>query len=94
MFGAGTVRIYRERVSGLLIGVRVTVTVPPVNGPSHESAPVYAPVIRSLEGTDAATAIVTEHIGVGAALLPDGNDRFKEMSVPETVPVKVPTLFL
>ncbi len=42
-----------------------------MNGPSHESAPVYAPVIRSLEGTDATTAIVTEHIGVGAASLPE-----------------------
>ena len=64
-----------------------------MNGPSQESAPEYGAAILLFVMPDAVASIVTLHIGVGTSP-PAGKNIVIMKVVPNTVPDKVPVLFL
>src|SRR5439155_10484303 len=68
--------------------------VPPTNGPSQESSPVYVALIRLASTPLAAASNVIVHIGVGTPSPPAGKTMRIASDVPESEPLMVPVLNL
>ena len=74
-------------------GWRVIMSVPSMNGPSHESAPEYAAVSVSVATREAVPVSVAVHAGVGSPVPPAAKNIVNVSVVPDIVHEKVPVLF-
>ena len=68
-------------------------SVPFMNGPSHESEPEYTAATVCGDTPDPVPVSVAVQIGVGSAAVPAGKNMVNVSVVPTIVPENVPVLF-